>query len=277
MQLLVTTILLITVLSAGFAEDRKHSLVWQDEFDGPANSTPDPKKWAYDIGATGWGNHELEEYTRDSANAFVDGEGHLVIRAMRTESGKYTSARLKTKGQFEFQYGRVEARIRIPYGQGIWPAFWMLGKDIDVAGWPKCGEIDIMENIGKEPFLVHGTVHGPGYAGGKGITSQTSLPGGARFSEGFHVFRVDWAPDAIEFFLDDSSYAKVRRTDIPSGATWAFDHPFFLLMNVAVGGDWPGKPDQGTVFPQSMIVDWIRVWQQADESGHRPRAGAARP
>ena len=136
---------------------------------------PDPAKWGYDTGGGGWGNHELEDYTRDPTNAFLDGEGHLVIRADRSESGRYTSARLKTLGLFEFQYGRVEARIRIPYGQGIWPAFWMLGKDIGAAGWPKCGEIDVMENIGKEPALVHGTVHGPGYSGGKGITDRKSV------------------------------------------------------------------------------------------------------
>ena len=250
---------------AYIAQEKKWVVVWKDEFDGPAYSAPDAAKWGYDTGATGWGNHELEDYKRDSANAFLDGEGHLVIRAIRTESGKYTSARLKTIGRFEFQYGRVEARIRVPYGQGIWPAFWMLGKDIGAVGWPQCGEIDIMENMGKEPSLVHGTVHGPGYSGAKGITAQTGLPGGARISDEFHVFRVDWSPDSVEFFLDNSSYAKVRRSDVPAGSRWVFDHPFFILLNVAVGGDWPGNPDRDTIFPQSMVVDWIRVWQPGGE------------
>jgi beta-glucanase (GH16 family) len=267
-------ILILLSLVPGFGQDRKWALVWSDEFAGPANSPPDATKWVYDTGATGWGNHELEKYTRDPANVFLDGEGNLVIRALRSDSGEYTSGRLKTLGRFEFQYGRVEARIRIPYGQGIWPALWMLGKDISTVGWPKCGEIDILENIGKEPKLIHATVHGPGYSGGKGITAQTALPGEVRFSDDFHVFRADWSRDGIEFFLDGASYTKVERSVVSPDSAWVFDHPFFILLNVAVGGDWPGEPGPDTVFPQSMLVDWVRVWQVApDEFPDFPQPG----
>jgi beta-glucanase (GH16 family) len=253
------------------------TLVWADEFSGPANSLPDPTKWAYDTGGGGWGNHELEEYVRDQSNVFLDGEGHLVIRAIRSGSARYTSARLKTLGLFEFRYGRVEARIKVPDAQGIWPAFWMLGKDIAEVGWPGCGEIDVMEHIGKEPTLIHGTVHGPGYAGAKGITAPTGLPGGAQISEDFHIFRVDWSPDAIEFSLDGSSYRKVTRSTLPIDSRWVFDHPFFILLNVAVGGDWPGNPDPTTTFPQSMVVDWVRVWQMSTRRPWTPKAQAGAP
>src|SRR5438552_14367198 len=142
------------------ALDRPWRMVWHDEFAGPANEPPDRAKWTYDLGATGWGNAELENYTNSTNNAALDGEGHLVIQAIAANGG-YTSARLKTEGIAAFTYGRIEARIKLPFGQGIWPAFWMLGSDIGTVGWPRCGEIDIMENIGKEPAMVHGTVHGP--------------------------------------------------------------------------------------------------------------------
>ncbi len=150
--------------------------------------------------------------------------------------------------------------MKLPFGQGIWPAFWMLGADIGTAGWPRCGEIDIMENIGKEPSVVHGTVHGPGYSGGSGISAQTALAT-ARFSDDFHVFAVDWSPTLIEFFLDDKSYSQVTPARLPAGASWVFDHPFFLLLNLAVGGNWPGNPDPSTTFPQTLTVDWVRVYR----------------
>jgi beta-glucanase (GH16 family) len=225
-----------------------------------AKSKPDSSKWKTDLGATGWGNHELEEYTDNLDNVFVDRNGHLAIRAIRAERYKYTSGRLKTVGLFEVQYGKIEARIKIPFGQGIWPAFWMLGDDFTAKGWPTCGEIDIMENIGREPTIVHGTLHGPGYSGAYGVSSQTSLPRGARFASGFHIFGIEWSAATVEFFVDRKSYSKASRESLPAGAPWVFDHPFFLLLNVAVGGDWPGNPDQSTEFPQSMLVDWVRVW-----------------
>jgi beta-glucanase (GH16 family) len=182
---------------------------------------------------------------------------------MKTASGGFTSARIKTQGKFAVEYGKVEARMKIPRGQGLWPAFWMLGGDIATAGWPKCGEIDIMENIGKEPSIVHGTVHGPGYSGKDGISSQFSLKSGRRLSDRYHVYGVEWAPDSIRFLLDGKAYATVTPASLPRGAHWVYDRPFFLLLNVAVGGAWPGNPDHTTVFPQTMLVDWVRVSKQA--------------
>jgi beta-glucanase (GH16 family) len=180
---------------------------------------------------------------------------------MRSGAGMYTSGRIKTQGRFELQYGKIEARIKIPRGQGIWPAFWMLGKDIDDpgVGWPQSGEIDVMENVGKEPSMVHGTVHGPGYSGAGGITAARTLPGGEKFAARFHVYGVEWSADSIDFLVDGKAYAAVTHKSLPAGAAWAFDKPFFLLLNLAIGGDWPGNPDETTRFPQSMLVDWVRV------------------
>ena len=241
----------------------RRTLVWSDEFEGTAGSKPDPAKWTYDLGTgtNGWGNQELQVYTDRPENVSLDGNGHLAIRALRNANGGYTSARLKTQGLFEAQHGKVEARMRLPFGQGIWPAFWMLGADIGLVGWPRCGEIDIMEHIGREPSIVHGTVHGPGYSGGSGIGAQTALANGARFAESFHDFAVEWSPAGIEFFLDGQSYGKVTPASMRPGVQWAFDHPFFLLINLAVGGQWPGYPDATTTFPQMLLVDWVRVWE----------------
>lgn len=236
-------------------------LAWSDEFNGHKGAPPDPSKWTFDLGAGGWGNHELEIYTRRPENIFQDGEGHLIIRATKAGPKTFTSARIKTKGKYTLTYGKIEARIKIPSGQGMWPAFWMLGDDNDAVGWPKCGEIDVMENIGKEPAIVHGTVHGPQYFGSGGISSQYSLPVGTALSDDFHVYAVLWSPHSIKFLLDDKSYASVTPASLPKGAKWVFDHPFFLLLNFAVGGDWPGAPDETSRFPQTMQVDWVRVWQ----------------
>jgi beta-glucanase (GH16 family) len=239
-------------------------VVWSDEFNGAAGTAPDATKWTYDLGGGGWGNQELEVYTDRRDNSFQDGEGHLVIRAIKDASGGYTSARIKTQGKFAIRYGKIEARIKIPFGQGMWPAFWMLGDDLDTVGWPKCGEIDVMENIGKEPAIVHGTVHGPGYSGAGGISAQYELAGSPRLADDFHVYAVEWSPQLIEFFIDGISYAKVTPASLPKGAAWVYDHPFFLLLNVAVGGGWPGNPDASTTFPQSMLVDWVRVSQRGE-------------
>ena len=249
-----------------FARER-WTLVWSDEFTGRARSSPDLSKWGYDLGGGGWGNHELEEYTSSIDNVFLDGRGHLAIRALRSESGKFTSGRLKTQTRFEVQYGRIAARIKIPSGQGIWPAFWMLGSNISERGWPTCGEIDIMENKGNEPSIIHGTVHGPGYSGVKGITAQASLGPKAHFRDRFHVFAVEWSPESIVFSLDGAPYATVRRESWPISSQWVFDQPFFLVINTAVGGDWSGKPDSTTSFPQTMLVDWVRVWKRTGNHG----------
>jgi beta-glucanase (GH16 family) len=258
------TVLLVIVMAAALDAQKgppaaSWRLVWQDEFDAAAGAPPDARKWTYDLGQTGWGNAELERYTNSTDNAFHDGSGHLVIQAIALPGPQYTSARLKTQGLQSFTYGRIEARMQIPYGQGIWPAFWMLGEDIGTSGWPRCGEIDIMENIGKEPAIVHGTVHGPGYSGGSGIGALHSLAAG-RFADEFHVYSVTWLPRSIEFSVDGVAYKRITPADLPSGTAWVFDHPFFLLLNVAVGGNWPGNPDQTTQFPQRMLIDWVRVY-----------------
>ncbi len=243
------------------------TLVWSDEFDGPDGSSPDPKKWTYDIGGNGWGNNELEYYTNRLQNAQIKG-GNLVITAQKeTYTGadgvtrNYTSARLKTQGLFTQAYGRFEARIKIPAGQGMWPALWMLGDNIDSVGWPKCGEIDIMENIGKEPGIVHGSLHGPSTTGPTSdATAVFSLPAGQNFADDFHLYAVEWELGVVRFYVDTNLYATFSSAQWPAGGTWVFDHPFFLLLNVAVGGSWPGSPDSTTVFPQQMLVDYVRVY-----------------
>jgi beta-glucanase (GH16 family) len=247
------------------------TLVWSDEFNGAAGSTVDSTKWVFETGngSNGWGNHELEYYTSSTKNAALDGAGNLVITAVKETLApkyrcwngqcQYTSARLKTQGKFEQAYGRFEARIRIPYGQGMWPAFWMLGNNIQKAGWPTCGEIDIMENIGREPSIVHGTMHGPGYSGANGIGAPHTLPSG-NFSDDFHVFAVEWEPNVIRWYVDGTLYQTRTPSDLPAGTQWVFDHPFFIILNEAVGGYWPGDPDTTTVFPQKMTIDYVRVY-----------------
>lgn len=261
-------IAVLVTLLAPVMSPARDKLVWSDEFNGPAGAAPDPAKWTYDLGGGGWGNDELETYTKTSQNVAQDGAGHLVIRALRTESG-YTSARLKTQGKFVVTYGRVAVRMKIPQGQGMWPAFWMLGSDIAEVGWPKCGEIDVMENIGKEPSIVHGTIHGPGYSGSNGVSHQYSLPANPALSDHFHIYAVDWKPDSITFSLDGHPYATVTPNDLPHGTEWVYKHPFFLLLNLAVGGAWPGNPDTATRFPASLVVDWVRVFR-TNPSANRP-------
>ncbi len=243
-------LLLLSALSLAGAQGR---LIWQDEFDGPAGSLPDKAKWAFDLGGGGWGNRELETYTDSTANIFQDGDGHLVIRATKTDTGAYRSARIKTQGLFAFTYGRAEARMKLPKGQGIWPAFWMLGEDIKTAGWPKCGEIDIMENIGREPDTVHGTIHGPGYSGAHGISAPFVFTGGVAPSDGYHVYAVIWSPNQVQFAVDDKVYETIASTSIPAGTKWVYDHPFFLLFDLAVGGAWPGNPDGTYNFPARVL------------------------
>src|SRR5215470_571103 len=204
----------------GSAADSPWKLVWSDEFNGPNGSAVDRSKWAFDIGGEGWGNQELEFYTDQTANVYTE-NGNLVIKALREKKTasngivrNYTSARLKTISKFSQTYGRFEARIKIPYGQGVWPAFWMLGDDIDKVGWPACGEIDIMENIGKEPSIVHGSIHGPGYVGSVGIEAPYTLPGNGRFADDFHVFAVEWDHDSVSFFVDQDLYVRRTRADL---------------------------------------------------------------
>ncbi len=248
------------------------TLIWSDEFNGPDNSAVDAGKWVHDVGGNGWGNQELEYYTDGTQNAVVIG-GNLVITATTAGAAshtcsypsngacKYTSARLLTKGKFSQKYGRFEARIQIPEGQGIWPAFWMMGANIDTVSWPRCGEIDVMENIGSEPAIDHGSMHMPaaGSTADSELTGMYALPGGAKLGDAFHTYAVEWSASAVKFYVDDNLY----ETQTPQSATnrtWEFDQPFFILLNVAVGGQWPGAPDSSTSFPQTMRIDYVRVY-----------------
>jgi beta-glucanase (GH16 family) len=172
---------------------------------------------------------------------------------------RYTSARLKTKGRFEQTFGRFEARLRVPRGQGIWPAFWMLGADIDRVGWPTCGEIDVMEHIGREPSTAHGTMHGPGYSGANGIGNAVAFD--RPVADDFHVFAVEWSVNDLRWFVDGREYFRTTSASLPQSARWVFDHPFFLLLNLAVGGAWPGDPDATSTYPQEMVVDYVRVYR----------------
>jgi len=240
-------------------------LTWSDEFDGADGSAPDPGKWTYDIGGGGWGNDELETYTDRRDNSFLK-DGKLVIRA-RAENYRgpdgidrpYTSARLKTQGLFSQTHGKFEARMRLPRGQGVWPAFWLLGDDISGVGWPECGEIDIMENIGREPSIIHGTMHGPGYSGGGGPTAASSVPGA--FADDFHVFGIEWEEQRIRWYMDGTLYETRTPADV-TGSRWVFEHPFFIILNLAIGGNWPGSPDQTTSFPQDLVIDWVHVYSR---------------
>lgn len=244
-------------------------LSWSDEFSGANGSTPDPTKWTYDLGGGGWGNGELQTYTSRAENVSIQ-NGNLVITAAKETftgtdgiSRDYTSARLKTQGLFAQSSGKFEARLKIPAGQGLWPAFWMLGNDIGTNGWPTCGEIDIMENVGYEPTLVHGTIHGPGYSGGNSIGASKALAAG-KYADDFHVYAVEWEGTQIRFYVDGVLYATRTPADLPNnGSVWVFDHPFFLILNVAVGGAWPGAPDGSTTFPQQMLVDYVRVYRRS--------------
>lgn len=250
---------------------REWELLWADEFDDEPGESINDTYWTCEVGGHGWGNNELEYYTQSTDNVAHDGAGNLVITARQEDPDEdtcwygacaFTSARCTTQDKVEFTYGRVEARLKIPYGQGIWPAFWMLGANFPEVGWPDSGEIDIMENIGSEPQIVHGTIHGPGYSGASGIG------GGYRqdqaFADEFHVYAIEWDPNVIRWYVDGTLYNTVSINDLRN-RQWVFDHDFFLIMNIAVGGSWPGFPDESTEFPQTMLVDYVRVYQLASE------------
>ena len=231
-------------------------VVWKDEFGGTTLNSLD---WGYDlgngcsVGNCGWGNRELETYTNSPENIKLD-NGKLVITALES-SGAYTSSRIKTQGKVNVKFGRIDVRAKLPKGQGIWPAIWMLGENIQTVGWPVCGEIDIMELVGHQPSQTHGTVHfnSNGY---KSSTGSTSLAQGD-FSDQFHVFTIVWDKTQITWYVDNKPFKTYTYPDSSS----PFTNTFFFIMNVAVGGNWPGPPNQTTVFPQQMVVDYIRVFQ----------------
>lgn len=246
--------------------ERSWQLVWEDEFDGTAGQAPDAAKWTYDIGIgpgnDGWGNEELQYYTDRPENVSLDGDGNLAIISKRESfSGRaFTSARIKTQGLFDQAYGRFEARIKLPWGPGMWPAFWLLGADIETVGWPQCGEIDVMEYRGQETNLIHGSVHGPGYSGGDAVTKSFGFEND-RFDVEFHVFAIEWGEDYIDYYVDDELYQRITPDDVDG--EWVYDHNFFMILNVAVGGNYVGFPTEQTPFPQTMLVDWVKVYKEA--------------
>ena len=258
--------------------------VWADEFNGTANSAIDPAKWTYDTGNLNV-NNELEIYCSPSMttlgcdpnnpNAFIDGAGHLIIQQRLVNGTTWTSARLKTQGLKTFQYGRIEANLQIPSHQGLWPAFWMLGSNIDTIGWPKCGEVDIMENWpglgGSGAGLTHNatSMHGQGYSGGSSLTHQMAFPAGQDVT-GFHTYGIIWSPNMMQFYFDDPANITFVRTvdDIPAGTSWPFNNPFFLIANMAVGGVLGGTPDSGTAgATPTMAIDYVRYYQPLSVPG----------
>ncbi|MEU0524302.1 family 16 glycosylhydrolase [Streptomyces niveus] len=242
------------------------AVTFDENFDGPAGSAVNGSRWQIETGDN-VNNHERQYYTAGNNNAALDGQGNLVITARKDNPGnyqcwygrcEYTSARLNTAGKFTAQYGRVEARMKIPRGQGMWPAFWMLGNNMGQVGWPNSGEIDIMENVGFEPGTVHGTLHGPGYSGSGGIGAGYTLPGGQAFADAFHTFAIDWSPNSIRWSVDGNVFQTRTPADL-GGREWVFNKPFFLILNLAVGGYWPGDPNGSTPFPSTLTVDYVRV------------------
>lgn len=261
----VVLLLALVIFSTGCGtelEERQYELVWQDEFEGSRGQLPDTTKWVFDIG-TDWGNSQLEYDTDRKENCSLDGEGNLRIVAIKESyaGSAYTSARIKTQGKFEQTYGRFEARMKLPYGPGLWPAFWLLGSNIDEDPWPQCGEIDIMEYRGQQPNLIHGTLHGPGYSGGGGISKSFGFVDD-RFDVDYHIFAVEWGEDYIQFFVDDNLYLELEPEDLTG--EWVYDHPFFIILNLAVGGNYVGFPSSETNFPQTLYVDYVRVYEEVE-------------
>ncbi|WP_297763216.1 glycoside hydrolase family 16 protein [uncultured Muriicola sp.] len=260
----------ILLLSFSCAVDNEQTvtnftqLTMQDEFD--TDGAPDGSIWGYDIGngpnGDGWGNQELQYYTDRPENVTIN-NGVMIITAQEEsfQGSGYTSARLLTKDKFSQTYGRFEARIRVPYGQGIWPAFWMLGvQDSPTEIWPFIGEIDIMEMRGQDPTKLIGSLHGPGYSGGEAISKEYLLQN-ERLDTGFHVYGIEWGPDYVNHYIDDVLYNQITPEDLPEGADWVFDNDFYILINLAVGGSFVGSPNAETVFPQTMLVDYVRVYK----------------
>lgn len=248
-------------------------LIWEDHFDGPAGATPDATHWNVETGNAdtgGWGNQELQLYTGNSDNLALDGAGNLAIIARPAPAGialpcwngepcPYTSARITTRGKVELTYGRVEARIRMPAGTGVWPAFWMLGEP--TSAWPACGEIDVMELIGSEPDTVYGTIHGPGYSGRAGLQRRFDRAGG--LCNVFHTFAVEKQPGRIQWFVDDHEFMTMTPESLPDCAEWVFERAYYLLLNLAIGGWWPGPPTPETRFPATMLIDYVRMYGDA--------------
>lgn len=243
------------------------TLLWSDEFDSINTAN-----WNHEVGGHGWGNNELEYYT-PGQNVFVQfdaaaGSNVAVLEARRDNPGnfscwygtcQYTSSRMQTAGKRTFQWGRIEARLKLPQTQGIWPAFWMLGNNIGQVGWPTSGEIDIMEHVGFEPEITHGALHGPNYSGATPFAGTHYL--NEIVSANYHVYAIEWDTNNIRWYVDGTQFYSVSRSQVQNYGNWVFDQPFFILLNVAVGGNWPGSPNGSSTFPQRMYVDYVRVYQ----------------
>jgi len=238
--------------------------VWSDEFEGPAGSRVDTTKWGFDLGGGGWGNNEREYYTSDTANVRLNGQGELEIVARVAPAGltcwygpcRYTSARILTRGKMTEFWGRVEARIKLAAGQGLWPAFWMLGNNIGTVGWPTCGELDIMENKGSQSTTTSSAVHGPGYSGNTPFAHAYSPV----TTTDYHIYSVEWDGQSIRYFVDSTQHYIVTRADVSQHGNWVFDQPFFVILNLAVGGNFDHDPQSDAIFPATMLVDWVRVY-----------------
>ncbi len=265
------------------ANAQNWTLIWSDEFNGASGAYPDASKWNYDTGNNnGWGNGELEIYCAPGSNtapcaasqpnAYQDGNGDLVIHARKDSSGQWTSARLKTLGKFQFQYGRVEARMKLPVGDGLWPAFWMLGANINSVGWPQTGEDDILEWVQSYgPNTTSSTTHGPGYSGGNGIGARYTFPNGGRVDDAaYHVYGLIWSPNLLQYYRDSTSniFLTISPSTIPAGTQWVYNNPFFILLNFAIGsGGFPGPTDGSTPSSANTLIDYVRVYQQSSGGG----------
>jgi len=265
--------------STGAGPDRTSPVgwtqVWSDEFDGPAGTALDTTKWRYDLadgcpGNCGWGNNEKEYYTSAAENIARNGQGHLRIVGRVAPAGlscyygacRYTSAKITTRGKMEVSPpGRVEARIKLALGQGLWPAFWMLGSNIRTVGWPTSGEFDIMENKGSDSLHTSSAVHGPGYSGNTPFVHLQPLRHGTIASE-FHTFAMEWDSLHIRYFVDDSVHYVVSRSDVRQYGNWVFDQPSFGILNLAIGGHFDGDPQSDAIFPATMLVDYVRVYRR---------------
>lgn len=244
------------------------TVVWRDDFSGPAGAPADSRWWTYQQGGYGWGNKELQYYTDETRNAALDGNGRLVITAHRDDGSRacwygpcgYTSARLTTESKVTATSGKIEARLKVPHGAGLWPAFWMLGDNIRTVSWPQCGEIDIMEYVGDQPGEIWSSVHGPGYTLA-GLTGAYRLPVGQSFADNFHTYAMEWTPTGVAFSVDGTTYHRVDRSAIGAGNEWVFDKPMHVVLNLAVGGTWGGTPPPETRFPARLEVDYVAFYR----------------
>jgi beta-glucanase (GH16 family) len=246
-------------------KDHESHLVWSDEF--AQNGAPDSTKWSYDLGdgcpdVCGWGNNELEYYTNDPANVKIE-DGHLIIQANQDSTGgkPYSSSRLVSRYKGDWVYGRIEVRAKLPGGTGTWPAIWLMPTDSKYGNWPNSGEIDMMEQVGFDPETIHGTLHSQLYNSLKGTqkTGQVTVPDCV---DQFHVYAITWSADRIDFFVDDQNYESVSRDPADGIPGWPFDQRFYLILNLAVGGNWGGqKGVDPSIWPRRMEVDYVRVYQ----------------